>query len=146
MDPALKNLREWVLILALLFISFDLAGIEYGARLDASASSTPDLSTDRVAALVRSHRADRYFIYVTSKQRHIFIGLGCGAAGALLTLLGVIVVHGMRITDRRSRAEEAPHASRTPGGRRNIRPHTLAQLWRQHERPGRKRHGPSDRG
>ena len=105
---ALKNLREWALLLFALFIALDLGGVQYGLHLAATAPRAPDIATGHVAALVRGHRAARYFIYVTPHERFVLLTILAAAAIALLALLALIVVHGVELL-RAERHDSSEH-------------------------------------
>jgi hypothetical protein len=106
MDPALKNLREWVVLLFLLFLALDIAAVEYGMQIARLSPDQPDLAAGNIAALIRGHRDARYFVYVTPRQLLAFFGLLAAAAVSLIAMLAVIVTHGVRRTraDRRRRS------------------------------------------
>ncbi|HLG88828.1 MAG TPA: hypothetical protein VKZ79_16695 [Alphaproteobacteria bacterium] len=96
MDPALKNLREWVALLFVLFLVLDLAGLQYGLHLAQSSPLEPEPALGAVWALVQGQRGSFFNIYVTEAQRAAYFGL-LGAAGlSLLATLTLIVVHGIR--------------------------------------------------
>ena len=96
MDPALKNLREWVALLFVLFLVLDVAGVQYGLHLAQSSPLEPDPTLGAVWALVQGQRGSYFNIYVTAAQRAAYYGL-LGAAGlSLLATLTLIVVHGIR--------------------------------------------------
>lgn len=107
MDPALKNLREWVLLLFVLFCVLSIAGVQYGMTLGQDASAYPNLDTGQIVSMVQGPRGAWYTVYVTVRQYWILNGLlGC-AALSLLSTLGLIVAHGVR----HLRAGQAPTAS-----------------------------------
>jgi hypothetical protein len=56
----------------------------------------PNLAAGKIAALIRGHRENRYFVYVRPDQWLAFFGLLTGAASSLIAMLTVIVVHGIR--------------------------------------------------
>ena len=98
MDPATKNLRDWVGLLFLLFLALDIAAVEYGMQIAHMSPDAPNLAAGQIAALIRGHRENRYFVYVRPDQWAIFFGLLTGAATSLIAMLAVIVVHGIRRT------------------------------------------------
>ena len=108
MNPALKNLREWVLLLFVLFCVLSIAGVQYGITLAEGASpySNPDLG--QIVSMVQGPRGAWYNVYITVRQYWILNGLLGGAALSLLASLGLIVAHGVRQT----RAAHAPVSSR----------------------------------
>lgn len=90
LDPALKNLREWVALLFALFLVLDLAGLQYRMQLDLSSPAEPNPALGAVWSLGQSS------IYVTAGQCWAYYGL-LGAAGlSLLATLTLIVAHGIR--------------------------------------------------
>jgi CDP-diglyceride synthetase len=96
MDPSVKNLREWVVLLFSLFCVLDIAGLQYGMMLAKNAPLHPDPVVGQVASLVRGPRGAWYNVYVTNQQLWIFHGLLASAALALLAMLGLIVANGIR--------------------------------------------------
>lgn len=107
MDTSLKNLREWVLLLFVLFCVLSIAGVQYGMTLAQDASSYPNPTTGQIVSIVQGPRGAWYNVYVTVRQYWILNGLLGGAALSLLTSLGLIVAHGVR----HLRAGHAPAAS-----------------------------------
>lgn len=96
MDPALKNLREWVALLFALFLVFDIAGLQYGLQLAQSSPVEPDTVLGAIKPLIEGQRGAYFNVYVTESQQVAYFGL-LGAAGlSLLATLTVIVVHGIR--------------------------------------------------
>jgi hypothetical protein len=96
LDPALKNLREWVALLFILFLVLDIAGVQYGLHLARSSPVEPDPTLGEIAALIQGQRGAYHNVYVTPGQRLAYYGL-LGAAGlSLLATLTVIVAHGIR--------------------------------------------------
>lgn len=108
MDPSVKNLREWVVLLFCLFCALDIAGVQYGVMLAANAPLHPDPDVGQVAAMVHGPRGAWYNVYVTTRQLWVFHGLLAGAAAALLATLSLIVAHGIR------------HVRAAPGHARSI--------------------------
>lgn len=97
MDPAIKNLREWVVLLFTLFCVLDIAGVQYGLVLARTAAEHPDPLVGQIDAIIRGSRGAWHVAYVTTRQAHIFHGL-LGAAGlSLLASLSLIVGHGVRV-------------------------------------------------
>ena len=107
MDPALKNLREWVLLLFVLFCMLSIAGVQYGMALadGASAYLNPDLG--QIVPIIQGPRGAWYNVYITAREYWILNGLLGAAALSLLGSLGLIVAHGVR----HLRAVRAPAAS-----------------------------------
>ena len=96
MDPALKNLREWVALLFVLFLVLDIAGVQYGLHLARSSPVEPDPTLGEIIALIQGQRGGYYNVYVTPGQLSAYYGL-LGAAGlSLLATLTLIVTHGIR--------------------------------------------------
>jgi hypothetical protein len=95
MDPQLKNLREWVALLFFLFCALDIAGMQYGIKLAATAPSHPDPVVGQIVAVIRGSRGAWHTMYVTTRQESIFYGFLGAAAAALLATLGLIVAHGV---------------------------------------------------
>ena len=96
MDPKLKNLREWVMLLLALFVVLDIAGVQYGMQLAGSASSEPNELTGEIVTLIQGSHGANYHVYVTPQELWVCYGLLGGAGLALLSMLSLIVVHGMR--------------------------------------------------
>ena len=107
MDTSLKNLREWVVLLFLMFCVLDIAGVQYGMTLAADASPSPNPILGQIVSIVQGPRGAWYNVYVTQRQIWIFHGLLAGAALALLATLSLIVSHGVR----QVRANHAPAVS-----------------------------------
>jgi hypothetical protein len=108
LDQSLKNLREWVLLLFVLFCVLSIAGVQYGMTLAQGASSTPNPDLGQIVSIVQGPRGAWYNVYVTVRQYwilNVFLG---GAALSLLASLGLIVAHGVR----HARAVHAPVSSR----------------------------------
>ena len=96
MDPSVKNLREWVILLFSLFCVLDIAGVQYGMTLAENASPYPNPVVGQIVSIVRGPRGAWYNVYVTPRELWIFHGLLAAAAIALLATLGLIVAHGVR--------------------------------------------------
>lgn len=96
MDPSVKNLREWVVLLFFLFCALDIAGVQYGMMLAADAPLHPNPIIGQIEAIVRGPRGAWYNVYVTSRQLWVFHGLLAAAALSLFATLTLIVVHGVR--------------------------------------------------
>jgi hypothetical protein len=107
-DPSLKNLREWVVLLFALFCVLDIAGLQYGIMLAEGASLHPNPVVGQIVSMVQGPRGAWYNVYVTARQISIFHGLLAGAALSLLATLSLIVAHGVRHV----RANHAPAVSR----------------------------------
>ena len=106
MDVSVKNLREWVLLLFVLFCVFSIAGVQYSIALeDAPQSPNPDLG--QIMSIVQGPRGAWYNVYITAREFWILHGLLASAALSLLASLGLIVAHGVR----QVRANHAPAAS-----------------------------------
>jgi hypothetical protein len=116
-DPSLKNLREWVALLFLLFCVLDIAGLQYGVTLAQGASLQPNPDAGQIASMVHGARGAWHNIYVTTRQILIFQGLLAGAALSLLATLSLIVAHGVR----QVRAAQAPPARAPTASRRRKR-------------------------
>jgi hypothetical protein len=107
LDPSLKNLREWVLLLFVLFCVLSIAGVQYGMTFAQDASAYPNPDAGQIVPIVQGPRGAWYNVYVTVRQYWILNGLLAGAALSLLASLGLIVAHGVR----HLRASHAPAAS-----------------------------------
>jgi hypothetical protein len=97
LNPAIKNLREWVFLLFALFCVLDIAGVQYGMILARTAAERPNPIVGQIEAIIHGSRGAWQHVYVTSRQIHIFHGLLAGAAASLLASLSLIVAHGVRI-------------------------------------------------
>jgi hypothetical protein len=97
LDPAIKNLREWVGLLFALFCVLDIAGLQYGLMLAQTAANHPNPIVGQIEAIIHGSRGAWHQIYVTPRQLFIFHGLLGAAALSLLAALSLIVVHGMRL-------------------------------------------------
>lgn len=111
MDSSVKNLREWVGLLFVLFCVLDIAGVQYGMMLAAEAPLHPNPIVGQIKAIVQGPRGNWYNVYVTARQLWVFHGLLAGAAASLLATLTLIVAHGMRHT-RAMRAAASRHRER----------------------------------
>jgi hypothetical protein len=97
LDPAIKNLREWVALLFGLFCVLDIAGVQYGLILARTAADHPNPVVGQIEAIIHGYRGAWQNLYVTPRQIHIFHGLLAGAAMSLLASLTLIIVHGVRV-------------------------------------------------
>ncbi len=95
MDSAIKNLREWVALLFVLFCVLDIAGLQYGMMLARTAAEHPDPDLGQIEAIVHGPRGAWQQVYVTTRQLHIFHGLLGAAAISLLASLSLVVAHGI---------------------------------------------------
>ena len=95
MDPHVKNLREWVGLLLLLFCALDIAGLQYGIMLAQNAPLHPNPVVGQIVSMVRGPKGAWYNVYITSRQFWIFHALLAAAALSLLAMLGLIVGHGV---------------------------------------------------
>ena len=95
MDPALKNLREWIGLLFLLFLALDVAGVQYGMVLAHSSPLEPDAFLRRIAVMLSDLRGDSYNVYVMPQQLFAYYGLLTASGLALLAALTIIVGHGI---------------------------------------------------
>lgn len=112
MDPAIKNLREWVGLLFALFCVLDLAGIQYGLALAQTAAEHPNPLVGQIQAMIQGSRGALHVGYVTSRQAHIFHGLLAGAFSSLLACLAVIVGHGIRVVRANRRLADLTRGKR----------------------------------
>jgi hypothetical protein len=106
-NPGLKNLREWVLLLFVLFCVLSIAGVQYGMMLAAGASPYPNPDLGQVVSMTQGPRGAWYTVYVTAREYRILNAVLGVAALSLLASLGLIVGHGVR----HLRASHAPAAS-----------------------------------
>ena len=83
MDPALKNLREWVLLLFVLFCVLSIAGVQYGSGLADGASPTPNPDLGQIVSIVQGPRGAWYNVYITEREFWILHGLLASSAVAL---------------------------------------------------------------
>ena len=97
MDPAIKNLREWVALLFGLFCVLDIAGLQYGLLLARTAADHPNPVVGQIETIIHGYRGASQHLYVTSRQIHVFNGLLAGAGISLLASLTLIVAHGVRL-------------------------------------------------
>jgi hypothetical protein len=95
-DPSVKNLREWVLLLFVLFCVLSIAGVQYGMTLAQGASPYPNPDVGQIVSMIQGPRGAWYNVYVTSRQFWILHGLLASSALSLLLSLGLIVAHGVR--------------------------------------------------
>ena len=110
MDPRLKNLREWVALLFFLFCSLDIAGVQYGMKLAATAPSHPDPVLGQIVAMIHGTRGAWHAMYVTTRQEAVYYGFLGAAGAALLATLTLIVAHGV-LHVRTLRASEPARTS-----------------------------------
>lgn len=96
MDPALKNLREWVFLLFVLFCVLSIAGVQYGTTLADGASPHPNPDLGQIMSIVQGPRGAWYTVYITEREFWILHGLLASSALSLLGSLGLIVAHGVR--------------------------------------------------
>jgi len=96
MDPGVKNLREWVLLLMALFCVLDIAGVQYSMTLAQTATWQPNPGDGHVVGIVHGPRGAWYNVYITPRQMMVLYGFLGAAAAALLGALGLIIGHGMR--------------------------------------------------
>ena len=96
MDPALKNLREWVALLFVLFLVLDIAGFQYGMHLAGSSPIEPDPGSGATFAILQGQHGVYYSIYPTPAQLWSYFGLLSAAGLSLLATLTLIVAHGIR--------------------------------------------------
>ncbi len=114
MDPAIKNLREWIGLLFALFCVLDIAGVQYGFVLARTAVEHPNPVVGQIQAIIEGSRGALHVAYVTPHQAHIFHGLLAGACVSLLACLGVIVGHGVRLVRANRRLADLTHRKRLP--------------------------------
>jgi len=109
-DAAVKNLREWIVLLIGLFIAFDLAGVQYRMQLSRTAALEPDTLTGRIAELVEGCPDGDGFcsIYVTPDELLTLHGILGAALLALLATLGVIIGHGIAHLHRQKVRRPSP--------------------------------------
>lgn len=112
MDPALKNLREWVLLLFVLFCVLSIAGVQYGMTLADGASAYPNPDAGQVVSMIQGPRGAWYTVYVTVRQYWTLNGLLGVAALSLLASLGLIVAHGVRHLRARKGRATSPRRKR----------------------------------
>ena len=114
MDPSVKNLREWVLLLMALFCVLDIAGVQYGMTLAQTAAWQPNPVDGHVVGLVHGPRGAWTNIYVTPRQKIVLYAFLGSAAASLLGALGLIVGHGMHemLKARRVPAKSRVHRPR----------------------------------
>jgi hypothetical protein len=106
-DPSVKNLREWVLLLFVLFCVLSIAGVQYGMTLAQGASPYPNPDLGQIVSMTQGPRGAWYNVYVTSRQFWILHALLASSALSLALSLGLIVAHGVR----QVRANHAPVVS-----------------------------------
>lgn len=113
MDPRVKNLREWVVLLFVLFCVLDIAGVQYGMHLVDISPDHPDAALGQIVALGHGPRNALSYVYVTERQILTFYGF-LGASGAsLLATLTLVVLNGIRqMQAERHPARPAPIAVR----------------------------------
>ncbi len=98
MDPAIKNLREWVVLLFGLFCVLDVAGVQYGLILARAAADHSNPIVGQIESIIHGYRGAWQHVSVTPRQIHIFQGFLAGAAMSLLASLALIVAYGVRRT------------------------------------------------
>jgi hypothetical protein len=92
-----KNLREWVGLLFVLFCVLDIAAVQYGLHLFEISPDHPDPVLGQIVALIHGHRKTLSFVYVTPRQITVLYGFLSAAGAALLATLGLLVGDGMRL-------------------------------------------------
>jgi len=116
LDPAVRNLREWIGLLFVLFLVLDVAGVQYGMVLAHSSPQAPDASLRQIAVTLNDLRGDAYNVYVTPKQLFAYYGLLTAAGLSLLAVLTIIVGHGihqLRIARRHAPAKRPRRGAST---------------------------------
>jgi len=115
LDPATKNLRQWVGLLFILFLVLDLAAVQYGSHLAQSSPLEPSASAGQVALSLKDIRGHAYTVYPTQPQRLVYYGLLVSTGLSLLATLALIVGHGIhllwnypRVQDRARRRDADP--------------------------------------
>jgi hypothetical protein len=111
-DPSLKNLREWVLLLFVLFCVLSIAGVQYSMTLAHGAPQSPNPDLGQIMSIVQGPRGAWYNVYITEREFWILHGLLASAGLSLFASLGLIVANGVR----QVRASQAP--TRSPRRRR----------------------------
>jgi hypothetical protein len=96
LDPAVKNLREWIALLFVLFLVLDMAGMQYGMSLAQSSPLDPDATLSQIPVTLTDLRGDSYNVYVLPTQLFGYYGLFTAAGLSLLAMLTVIVGHGIQ--------------------------------------------------
>jgi hypothetical protein len=96
MDPAIKNLREWVALLFGLFCVLDIAGVQYGLILARTAADHTDPVAGQIESIIHGYGGAWKHLSIMPQQIHIFQALLAGAAITLLACLTLIVAHGVR--------------------------------------------------
>ena len=121
MDPAVKNLRDWVALLFVLFLALDVAGVQYGMSLARTAPLEPNLALNQIQIMLTDLRGDSYNVYLSPLQLFGYYGLLTAAGLSLLATLSVIVGHGIHqlrinrppaVAKRSRRASKAASESR----------------------------------
>jgi hypothetical protein len=112
MDPAIKNLREWVVLLFSLFCVLDIAGVQYGLVLAQTAAEHPNPLVGQIDAIIHGSRGAWHVAYVTPRQAHIFHGLLAAAGLSLLAALSLVVGHGVRLVRTNRRRASRPRWKR----------------------------------
>ena len=107
MESSVKNLREWVLLLFVLFCVLSIAGVQYSIALAQDAPQSPNPDLGQIMSIVQGPRGAWYNIYITAREFWILHGLLASAALSLLASLGLIVAHGVR----QVRANQTPVVS-----------------------------------
>jgi hypothetical protein len=96
MDPAIKNLREWVALLFGLFCVLDVAGVQYGLILARTAAGHTNPVVGQIESITHGYGGAWKHFSMMPQQIHIFQALLAGAAITLLASLTLIVAHGVR--------------------------------------------------
>jgi hypothetical protein len=95
MDARIKNLREWIVLLFLLFCVLDVAALQYGMMMATTASAHPNPVVGQIVAMIHGSRGAWRDIYVTPRQVTVFYGFLGLAGAALLAALAMIVALGI---------------------------------------------------
>jgi hypothetical protein len=86
------------MLLFALFCVLDIAGMQYGMRLVHTAPTHPEPRLGQIVEMVNRAGGLSSPVYITSVEAAVFYGLLGAGAAALLTTLGLIVAHGIRLT------------------------------------------------
>jgi hypothetical protein len=98
MDARIRNLREWIILLFVLFCAMDIAALQYGMMLATTAPAHPNPVVGQIVAIVHGSRGAWRDIYVTPRQVTVFYGFLGSAFAALLACLAMIVALGIART------------------------------------------------